>query len=512
MFDMLTILVLATACSGAGPLDDFYWREECRDTRGWTPQPGWLDNASASASLTSDGEAVLFRVGEQGRGMKWSCNTGAVSLTQTPWLVIRYRAENLNTNRTDYLVYVDDGVSARQLDAIRLCDVTDDGQWHVAAVDLSLLTESESIGALAVQVQAQPEAEAALWVDWITLAARPPDGAEVIRRGPTVEPQPDWIAPLADVGWEAHRDWLANPAPDGRHSVDQSDMATVFRVGPADRGMKWSWFLSEPVSLVGRRTISIRYRATGWRSYSDYAVCVFGGAAEEDDPGYAPIIPAGEIVSDGRWHTLNIDIRRIAARYAAITGWAVQVQAESNKASLELADLQLTNTPRLSKLSDAVDWKAGADFQGFRALTLRGVAPADSQAWREHLQVSDWFAGSALTVEGLPFSRIVEEPALAATGVRAKSELRITADGRASEVYLFLLAAMVGSDEPVYGGGRLRAIRDVDRFRIRLEYADGSADESLPMNVVTRQFGIVRGAQVLVAACDSEKEIAAVLL
>ena len=62
----------------------------------------------------------------------------------TPWLVVRYRAENLDTERTDYLVFADDGVEGRQLDALRLCDAKYDGRWHTAAVDLSLLTEAES--------------------------------------------------------------------------------------------------------------------------------------------------------------------------------------------------------------------------------------------------------------------------------------------------------------------------------------------------------------------------------
>jgi hypothetical protein len=224
------------------------------------------------------------------------------------------------------------------------------------------------------------------------------------------------------------------------------------------------------------------------------------------------MIPACELLGDRRWHTLNLDVRRLAKRYPTITGLAVQLQAESDGATLELADLRLGNAPRPSRLSDALDWKAGADFQEFQALTPWQVAPADSRPWREHFRLSDWLAGPVVTVEGIPFSRAEEEPTLAATGIRAKSELRFPGDCRASEVYLLLLAALVGADEPAYGGGRFREIRDVDRFRIRLEYADGSVDECLPMNVATRQFGIVRGVQVVVAAADSAKELSAVVL
>ncbi len=509
---MLAILLLATATCAAGPLDDLCWRNDCRDPNVWTAQPDWLSNASSAASATRDGETLVFRVPEPGRGMKWSLSLPTVSLEATPWLTIRYRAEQLANHGTDYLVFVDDHVSRRQLNAVRLGDAITDGQWHVVAVDLSLLTDAEAIDALALQVQAPAQSEAALWVDWISLTERPPAGAEMIRGTPPDKSKPDWIAPLFDASWEAHRDWLSNPAAEGQFGLDRQGDTTVFRAGPADRGMKWSWSLPEPVSLQGHRYVSLRYRTFGWRPYSDYAVCVFGKSNEEEDPGYTEMIPAGELIGDGRWHTLALDIRQLAKRYPAITRLAVQLQAESEKARLELADLRLTNARQSSSLADALQWQPGADFQGFQALSPWQVAPADSLPWREHFRLSDWLAGPAVTVEGIPFSRCKEGPSLAATGARAKSELRLPAGGHASEVYLLLLTALVGPDEPAYGAGKLRTIRDVDRFRLRLEYADGSATECLPMNVATHQFAIVDGLQVVVAAADPTKELAAIVV
>ena len=85
---------------------------------------------------------------------------------------------------------------------------------------------------------------------------------------------------------------------------------------------------------------------------------------------------------------------------------------------------------------------------------------------------------------------------LAATGILAKADSRFPCDLRASEIYLLLLAAFIGPEEPVYGGGKLSAIRDLDRFRLRLEYADGTADECLPLNVAMKQFGVVAGPQI----------------
>ena len=74
--------------------------------------------------------------------------------------------------------------------------------------------------------------------------------------------------------------------------------------------MKWSWDLPGPVSLAGHRFVALRYRTKGWRPYSDYAVCLLGKPADKDDPGYTALVPAEDLVSDGRWHTLNLDVPR----------------------------------------------------------------------------------------------------------------------------------------------------------------------------------------------------------
>ena len=169
---------------------------------------------------------------------------------------------------------------------------------------------------------------------------------------------------------------------------------------------------------------------------------------------------------------------------------------------------------RRSRRSWPTPWTGspGTCLEGFRTVPLDRAANAESDAWRRRLRLADWFDGPAVTVEGIPFARVAKGPDLAATSLRAKSELRVPARGKATEVYLLLAAVLAGPEEPAYGAGKLRAIRDVDRFRVRLEYADGTADECLPMGVVTRRFGVVPGVQVVVAAADPSKELAGVVL
>ncbi len=518
----LPALVLV-ACAVAGDLDDFQWREEFADAGRWEPRPTWLSAVSRTASATSDGQAACFRVDEPGLGMKWSATMPTAGLADTPWLAVRYRAENLRTQGDDYLVYLDDRVPGKQLNAIRLCDARADGKWHVAAVDVSTLTEADGAHGLAVQVRATAKGKARLWLDWLAFLPEPPKDAEIIERVPTAPPKPDWVAPLAQAKWVHHRDWLSNPASEGKHSVEREGGGWAFRVAEAGRGMKWSWALPEKVELAGHRYVALRYRATGQRPWSDYTLCVIG-KPRGDGSDYASVIAPTELVSDGRWHTVHCDVRDAAAQFETIGALAIQVQAAKSDATLELADIRLVNAIQPSKLADFIDWQRGLAPQvpvPFATIPMDALAKSDAAAWLRHLRIADWFPQGEVTAQGIPFrlSRIGPigpigpgEGALAGTSVRKKGELRIAADVKASEVYLLLLAALVGPEEPVYGGGRFRVIRDVDRFRLRLEYADGTADECLPMNVATKQFAIVPGPQVLVAAADPSKPLKAIVL
>ena len=149
-----TLILLLAASAAAGGLDDFTWREEFEQAKRWTPQPTWLSNASRAARASAEDGTVCFGVDEPGRGMKWSAAMEMTPLDELPYLVVRYRARNLRAEGEDYFIYLDDRVRAKQLNAIRLCDVVADGSWHVAAVDVTTLTAAEAVHSMAVQVQA----------------------------------------------------------------------------------------------------------------------------------------------------------------------------------------------------------------------------------------------------------------------------------------------------------------------------------------------------------------------
>ena len=119
----MTALVMLMGMVGAGSDLDFCWVDDFGQVQQWIAQPSWLTRPSATASVTTDGQTACFGVDEPGTGMKWSVSMPSVRLEELPYLIVRYKAENLDTESTDYLVYADDDVAERQLNAIRLCDV-----------------------------------------------------------------------------------------------------------------------------------------------------------------------------------------------------------------------------------------------------------------------------------------------------------------------------------------------------------------------------------------------------
>jgi hypothetical protein len=520
---MLAIVPLALPTfTQADDLDDLCWTQKFTRTDSWTPQPKWLSHPSSTATVTSNGTAICFAVDEPGRGMKWSAPLAAVSLMEQPYLVLRYRGENLNTASTDYLLNLDDQDNRHQLHALRLCDVQADGQWHTTAVDISTLTNADAIGAMAIQVQANRQGRGRLWLQWLSFRGDPPADATVVQPVPAAPRKPDWTAPLATMQWSPRNTWLGNPADDGTFRVEKVAGTALFHVDEPNRGMKWSADLPEPLSLEGHRYLSIRYRARQLSRQGDYTLCG-QGKPRLGGPGYLSLVSCVELIDDGRWHTLDVDIRRVAKRLSPITSMAMQVQAAGPEALLDVSDIRLVNSRRSSHLADALNWRPGATWQGFRSVPIDTVATGRSDRWLSYLRLADWFVGNgsdaqrtggrpSVTVDGVPFELLARMPDLAVTAVRGKSELRLSVSRMASEVYLLLLAAMTGAEEPAYGSGPLREIEDVDRFRLRLEYADGTVDECLPMNVATGRFGVVSGPQALVAPADPTRHLEAVVL
>lgn len=490
-------------------LEEVALRDDFNSAAAWHAQPGWLSNASPAAAVTVADGIACFSVPEAGRGMKWSRATPEVSLEDVPYLVVRYRAENLRAQGDDYFIFLDDGGPA-QCHALRLRDVVCDGQWHTVAVNARPLAARPEIRAVAIHAAAGPSGNARLWMDWLMFADRVPEGATELRAAPRPRAAPDWNAPLASAAWTAQPGWLSDPC--AKPEAARDGEANVFRVTEPGRGMKWSWTLPASVPLAGHRCLTLHYRATNGRPVGDYALSVLG-KSRDGGSGYQPVVTSREIVFDGRWHTVAADLGPAAERFVGITGLAVQLQAPAETpAEWRVDRIALTSRRPPKSLSEFVTAGAGADFTGFATVNMAGLFNQDSAKLHQRLDIGEMLPAGRLTVEGIPFELPDAQPDLFCSTLAGEETLVIPVKARAVEVYLLAWAVFTGGEESSRGAGRLQRIADVDRFRLDLEYADGSHSECLPLNVGTRRFEVGEGPQVLCAFADRSKELRRVTL
>ena len=502
----IALICLATnlAAADAG-LFDTGWSDDFATVDAWTAQPSWLANASAQARVTTDGQAACFHVPEAGRGMKWRRYVSDLWLGGAPYLLIRYRAQGMAIGSADYFLYVDDR-GPKQTNAIRLKDVVADGQWHTVGVNLKRIAQSDAIRAVAIQVQAAQGGPARVWVSDLRFCERLPEGCTELRAAAQPKLQPAWWADLDAANWEPQPAWLPNPA--ARHSVRRTDGVTTFALNQPTAGMKWSWFFDAQVPIATRRYIAMRYRATGTRAAGDYAMCVLANA-NPDGRSYEKILAPRDLRHDGRWHTLTLPIDSVAASFDKIKGLAIQAQsANENSATLEVAKLGFVNTIEPEPASDFLSGAPGGDFAGWESVPLPGVGVELGRVLAE-MNVEGWPDGQTVTIERAPFALPRTSQAVPITGLVAKAEAAIGIGRPCSQVLLLTIAALRGQEEQVYGRSvGISAIREIDRFRLRLEYADGSTEECFPYNATQRGFVVGEGAQVLCAFADPTKPLA----
>jgi len=438
--------------------------------------------------------------------MKWSRSIPAVALEEAPYLCLRYRAEGLRTDSDDYLVYVDDGVAEAECRPVRLRDAVADGQWRSVVVDLRDVARGPSVGAVAVQVQAGPGGQAKLWIDAIGIEATPPAEAEWLQS--QAQAPPEYAFDLSEASWASQPAWLGNPAR--RFASDGDDGTTRFRVNEPGRGMKWHWAFAEAAPLAGHRFVTMRYRAENLSRYHDYALCFLGETA--DGSLYEEVVRGRDLQADGRWRTLSAPLDQAAQQVPEALGMAVQAQASEGPGTLELAEVRLvSDAPRVG-FAESVPFEPSGDFEGFHAADLSACCNQTTGPVLDVLHVGAWPTDAELTAFGVPFRLRPGETALAATGIRAKTDLAIPVGVRTGEIYLLAAAVLRGQEEDVYGGGPFQRIAGVDRFRLRLDYDDGTTEECLPGNVSSGRFEVVKGPQVLCASADPDRTLTALTL
>lgn len=491
---------------GAVDLFEVGWVEDFATTKGWTAEHGWLSNSCPQAELSVADGVACFSVVTPGHGMKWQRPVRDLWIGEDRFLVIRYRAEGVLTDSDEYLLYVDDGFGP-ETRPFRLRDVVCDGQWHTAAVDLLEVAESDTIRAFALQVQAPAAGGARLWVDEIRLSNRLPEHCEEVRSETAVQlSERPWWADWDSAAWEAQPAWLSNPASE--RGVSRAGGVTTFSVAGAGVGMKWSWFFEDPVLFRRHRYVAFEYRSAGTVARSDYSVCVLGQGSPEGR-SYTSVVSQGQLRHDGRWHTLTASIREAVALFPEIKGIAIQVQAGSKgNAALSVRRLGLVNAVQPESAAGLLGGETVSEWGEFEPVELGASVTTSLKEVLDAMNIHDWPGGRRLAVDGVPFELPTAEQQVCATGLRARGEIRLEVSRSCSEVFLLVLALLRGQEEQVFSrDARLSSVREVDRFRIQLDYANGSVEECFPFSATMDGFEVVHGAQVLCVGADARKPL-----
>lgn len=492
-------LLLLTACTCALCYDEF--REDFTATDVWTPQPSWLRPAAENPSVTMADGVAHFSIVEPGRGMKWRREVDQADTDLAPWLVFRYKAEGYATEKVDYVVWLDDADRKRDgLKAVLGADIISDGEWHTRVVDLSAAGCIPPINHVAVQCYARADGPAHLWVNTLAITDTPPPGT-VAAPVQSAEER-DVLAPVNDPDvWTIQPSWLANYSEN--HACEASPDGTRFSVQDAGTGAKWSRDLDEPVEAPV--WVSMRYRAKGLVANPDYALYVAnrpGGQAPEEQ--YA--ICLQDLIADGVWH-----VQSARLTVSQVSTLAVQVQAAGPGAFLEIATIRFHDSALRVKVTDVFAVTPGwpQDMGAFRPVALPdGDTSAPELVTRLRLE-GDLPSGQ-VTVDGIPF--LLREAASAAnmTAMREPAEVAVPLSGRAAELHFILAAQLPSRDEPAFGEAALGSFNQIDRLRVRIEYADGTSEEQFPFSAPAGQHRVSRGLGAYCVAVDPTRDLKSV--
>lgn len=453
---------------------------------GWEARPGFLPNPTAQAESLLSAGVVTLRVAEAGKGMKFELPLVPWRSATVPYLVVRYRAQGLGGG---YALWVYDGTPGGQ-QILGVEQLLQDGQWHLAAVDLEGAGVEGRVSALLTEVQCRA-APAAIEFDWIRLAAAPPEGALVV--GAAVPGAPD-----VTLGAETFREvstrpaWLQDLAP--QHAATCTPEGTLrLRVeGTPEQGMKWGATLAAPLDLSGLAYLQLRYRARNLAPYGDYLLWL--GSAPGGAPAEAQtVLGLAEAVADGEWHVRVVPLK---VRFA-VQEIAFQARTLGGPAELEIGPLQFSRRRPLAAprdlLPEACTWRAaGLTGAVWQVVDLAPVAAVPMTALAGVFRMRGWLPAGQSLVRGIPFEQAAGE--MTAVRLEGVGESAIPVGLVATELYLLLGCEPTDLDQARMGDPTpLDVFSQPERFRVRLEYEDGVMVETFPVRVATGSFEVVRG-------------------
>lgn len=441
----------------------------------WIPKPTFQSTPAQNPRLSVADGAVTLAVDEPGRSMKFELQVHPFDPEVSPYLVFRYRAENLAGG---YAIWVFDGSQGGR-ELLNTSQLTRDGQWHTAAIDLWAAGAESPVRSLLTDVRCAQQ-PASISFDRIWLSGSPPPEAQLF---------PEEVPPEAVVQIEAESlvdltaqpTWLQNPTAsiETRHE----ERSVILRAREPGRGMKWSCALPQPVDLGQYKYMAVRYRARDIYPLGDYCVWL-GSAPGGQPPENAMPLRLPDLVADGFWH---VAVSLVPQTFTAVSV-ALQVQSARGEGEIEFDWFRFSQRRPLvaavDKLGFEPGWGASRLAEGtFDTLDLAALGNA---SMRDHLRaqgLSSWLEPGPLTVDGIPFQVAAGARDCLHATTQDQGWAYLPLSGKASEVYL-LIAARLPVERLHTGTVRqLQSIRTVERFVCELSYADGVTDEIFPVAV-----------------------------
>jgi hypothetical protein len=298
------------------------------DRPSWVARPAYLGNATSRPEILHADGVTTLRVIEDKMGMKFALPLTGFRTADHDYLVFRYKAGNLAGG---YALWLSDDVQGGH-ELVNVRQLQQDGEWHVAAIDLF------GSGALGIGRELLTEVQCrgdAAWIafDWIRPADEAPAGADVFAKA---KPTPDVVLrPATMPGLKAEPAWLSYDSPD--FSAKAEDEGLHLHVTGATKGMKWSLPLAKPLDLEPLRYAAIRYRAQGVRKHGDYFVWLAdkaGGSA----PNSQSLLGLPALRSDGQWHVATVPLTK---RFTAVE-MALQNVSEGDEADIWLDEIRFS--------------------------------------------------------------------------------------------------------------------------------------------------------------------------
>ncbi len=291
------------------------------------------------------------------------------------------------------------------------------------------------------------------------------------------------------VLWRPEAGWLSNPSAE--HAVIPGE-GLRFTAAPPGRGMKWRYVPAQPISTAGRPVATVRYRARGIDRTRDYFIHLIGQPIGKSVREFTAI-PLSSIIDDELWHQLSVEVPPMQ-----VAALAVQVQAAAADAYVEIASIRFAPERTTTSLHDRLTIREGW-LQAERYRPIGFDPNTRARPWLDSLGIEpNPFEQRRVTVENIPFQLPAPDPQVLATSLENRDEVAVDLGCAPESLYLLMGARFTGQESPSIGAGPLVQVRQVERFVVRLEYADGTNDLVFPARFPCGQHVIVQEPGVYV--------------